>query len=103
MNHHKYSLTGSYLNSNERHASKKAPQYLKNDPQSPRDFADAVGDHDSAMKDNKELNENQRGQNSSPFTSSVLATLHQPQAASSFVSPYLKAQRHPSFRNDLNE
>lgn len=32
LNHHKYSLTGSYLNSNDRLNSKKNPAFLKNDP-----------------------------------------------------------------------
>jgi hypothetical protein len=96
---HKFSMTGSFLNSNERQNSKKQGQYIKNEPQSPRDFGDVVGDHDSDLKDNKKAAEGNRS-NNSPFSSSLMGNFQANPNVSSFVSPYLKAQRHPSFRNE---
>lgn len=98
---HKFSLAGSFLNSNERNNGKKPGHFLKNEPESPRDYREqGDGDQDSDMKDNKKSGDNQRNLQNSPFTSALIGNCPPNAPVSSFVSPYMQAQRHPSFRNE---
>lgn len=73
---------------------------MKNElePQSPRDFGgDEEGERSSDLKDIKRQTDNNRN---SPFAGSLIGQGNMNQGVSPFVSPYLKGQRHPQFRNE---